>query len=174
MSKLFLLMGVPGAGKTTWIKKQLKPTDAYISRDDIRFSLLKEDEDYFAHENEVFKIFYRQINSALLDPKIERVFADATHINVKSREKILNKIYTVPEEINIVWIKTPLMTCIEQNALRKGRAEVPIEIIKKMYYNIEEPSKKEKDIDNLYIVDYKYKTIKKISLREENLEGFNF
>ena len=56
---LYILIGVPGVGKSYFAKKKLMegPGWKYISRDEIRYSLLKEGEDYFSHENEVFEKF---------------------------------------------------------------------------------------------------------------------
>lgn len=65
------------------------------------------------------------------------------------------------------------MVCLERNATREGRAEVPMEVIKNMYYSLEEPSNKE-NIDYLYIINNKYKTIKKIWLKEYDFDGFVF
>ena len=42
MSKLILMCGVPGSGKSTWIKNNKSETDLWISRDKIRFEKLKE------------------------------------------------------------------------------------------------------------------------------------
>ena len=47
------MVGCPGSGKSTWAKKHL-PDTYYVSRDEVRFSLLQDGEDYFSHEKEVF------------------------------------------------------------------------------------------------------------------------
>ena len=105
MSKLFLMMGAPGSGKSTYIKRFLTEKDIYISRDKIRFSLLSEGEDYFAHENEVFDTFIQSIKNGL--QKYDRVFADASHLNQSSRAKVINKIGQYANEINVIWLRTP-------------------------------------------------------------------
>ena len=54
--KLYLLVGPAGSGKTTWVREHATPgTSAHISRDRIRFSMLKEGEYYFAREDEVLQ-----------------------------------------------------------------------------------------------------------------------
>lgn len=111
------------------------------------------------------------MNKALNTPTINRVFIDATHLNQASRNKILNEVNIKPDEINVIWLKTPLRVCLERNKKRVGRANVPEKSIKNMYYNLEEPSNKE-NIDYLYIVDYKSQTIKSIWLKEQDLDGF--
>ena len=85
-NKLYIMCGIPGSGKSTYAKTYLTNT-LYVSRDEIRFKLVKEDEDYFSKENEVFDTFIAKINEGLrqsLD-----VVADATHLNSKSRLKLL-------------------------------------------------------------------------------------
>ena len=48
---LYLMSGIPASGKSTYAHKLAEKTGAvYISRDEIRFSLLKDEEDYFTHE----------------------------------------------------------------------------------------------------------------------------
>ena len=65
MSKLNLMCGIPGSGKSYWVRHHMTDADAYISRDQIRFSMLKEGEEYFSHENEVFEEFIAQIQNAI-------------------------------------------------------------------------------------------------------------
>ena len=56
MATLYILCGPSGCGKTTWAEQFMSDDEdvRYVSRDEIRFSLLKEGEDYFAHEREIF------------------------------------------------------------------------------------------------------------------------
>ena len=62
MGNLYLMCGIPGSGKSTYAKtnKDLKYCK-YISRDDIRYSLLKDEDDYFSKEKQVFRTFIAQI-----------------------------------------------------------------------------------------------------------------
>ena len=50
MSKLYLMAEAPGSGKTYWATHHLTENDKYISRDEIRFSMLEDKDDYFARE----------------------------------------------------------------------------------------------------------------------------
>ena len=140
MSTLWLVCGPAGAGKSTWIKGKVKEylnqgIDAvWLSRDATRFSLLKEDEDYFAREDEVLKTWISNINKAI-NLNIANVFVDATHLNEKSRNAVLDELNLENYIIRVVNFRTPLYTCLEQNEKRKGmeRAYVPRGVIRRMY-----------------------------------------
>ena len=149
MSKLFLMMGAPGSGKSYWARNHMNIKDKYISRDEIRFSFLKDEDEYFARENEVFDEFIKQINNSLII--YDNVFADATHLNFASRNKTISRINVPVDEINVVFLDTPLDICIERNAKREGRKFVPETVIKNMYRSIKFPEKEE-GIKNVYVI----------------------
>ena len=58
---LYISSGLPGAGKSTFLKKIKKEEEVIISRDEIRFSMLKEGDDYFKYEDRVYDIFISKI-----------------------------------------------------------------------------------------------------------------
>ena len=142
---VWLLSGLPGSGKSTWVQRQLNEKGGvWCSRDLVRFSMVKEDEPYFQRENEVFNVWINQIKNALNNPEIENVYVDATHLNDKSRNKTLN---CLPKEninkiINVVF-NVPIEICLERNALRTGRAVVPEEVIRNMSASFSLPKENE-------------------------------
>ena len=69
MSKMYMVIGAPGCGKSTYIQNHLKENEIVISRDKIRFSLLKDTDEYFSKEKEVYNEFIKQINAAIADNK---------------------------------------------------------------------------------------------------------
>lgn len=140
MGHLIMMMGIPGSGKSTWIKNNFPDVEP-VSRDAIRFELLQEGEDYFAHEDEVFDKFIHQIVGSLAVDEV--TIADATHLNVKSRAKVLNRVRKFADFIEIVWINPPLETAFKQNDMREGLAWVKHGIIRRMWFSMETPTKLE-------------------------------
>ena len=135
-----MMVGVPGSGKTTFCKEYLKDWK-YVSRDEIRFSLLQDDDDYFAKEEEVFKQFIHTINKHIENR--ENVVIDATHISKKSRKKVLSRLVMPPlfplVDVYCVYIKTSFGTVLKRNRLRSGRAFVPEDVICSMSQAFEMP-----------------------------------
>lgn len=150
MSILYVLCGIPGSGKSTWAQKIVNEHGenkvAWISRDKIRFALIKSDEEYFSHETEVINNFILQIQKAI-DDKIPFVIADATHLNRKSRTQLINHLDLHNSEICYVYFDIPLDIALERNAQRQGRAKVPDLVIEKMYYSLTKPTR------NVIVID---------------------
>ena len=160
MKTLYLMCGVPGSGKTYYAKNHLVPHAhySYVSRDAIRFDVVEEDEDYFSHEKEVFRLFVAEIVHDLKNPIIDCVVADATHINWASRKKLINAIgkeLPLDNQLNIVPIvvSTDLLTCLERNTEREGRAVVPNKVIMDMYDRFQYPTKDPFNYDGIMYVD---------------------
>lgn len=135
--KLVLMVGCPGSGKSTWLKENKQSGEVIVSRDEIRFKILKEADDYFGKEDEVWSRYVATINRHLSYGTT--VYADATHLNRGSRLKLLKALKVTPSTIEAVYFKVPLEIAQERNAQRAGRAFVPPEAVEKMYRAIEEP-----------------------------------
>jgi predicted kinase len=136
---LWITVGCPGSGKTTWIKNN-HPDWVHISRDEVRYQFLAEDEEYFQHEDEVFEVFVSKILIALRDPDVTDVVADATHIGEGSRNKLLRALNLSGNvNINFLVFNIPLDTMLTRNAQRTGRERVPDEVIVRMYKSLTDP-----------------------------------
>lgn len=155
---LWILCGPPGAGKSTYMRKRgLGRNEVYVSRDEIRFSMLKNDDKYFKHEKDVFNAYTCFIQEALDNNK--DVFADATHLNYYSRNKLLKSLNLKNTTINCIVFNTPLVTCLTRNNTRSGRERVPEDVVIKMYNSFTNPKE-----DN-----YKYNMILEIEQEEDNV-----
>ena len=139
--KLYISCGIPGSGKTTYLKSHCKKDEAVISRDDIRFAILKEDEAYFSHEKEVFNQFVNIIAEHI--NKGINTYADATHLNQSSRMKLLNALKAqncTPAAVEAILFDVPLDICLSRNEKRKDtKSYVPITVIRNMYSSLSYP-----------------------------------
>ena len=146
MATLYILCGPSGCGKSTWSRQYIAFEDAlgnnihYVSRDEIRFSILKEGEDYFSHEKEVFKKFVDTICLNLISGF--DVIADATHLNEMSRRKLTQAIDMYYDNYKIVYVIFDVTadTCVERNKAREGRANVPENVIRNMCRDFRAPT----------------------------------
>lgn len=132
MAKLYIMCGPPACGKSTWISEHLDMTyDVWVSRDEIRSSYINDTNDYFAYEKQVYKDFVRIIQTNL-DAGLT-VYADATHLNQKSRANLLHALSTKNVEVNIIQFFVPLEVCLERNKARSGRRRVPKSVLRRMW-----------------------------------------
>lgn len=154
MNNLYILCGIPGCGKSTWVRNRMAentsstdPKWEYVSRDEVRFSMVKEEDDYFSKEKQVFNEFVKRICEKLDDAWVTNVIADATHLNEVSRNKLINSIRrqrpNKPLNITMVYFDVPVEVCKFRNAKRQGRARVPDNIIEKMNVQLEFPKLRE-------------------------------
>lgn len=150
MNNLFVLCGLPGCGKTSWTRNKMKentgstdPKWEYVSRDEVRFSMVKEEDDYFSKEKQVFNEFVRQLVAKLDDTYVTNVIADATHLTEVSRSKLIDSINRVrgnkPLHITMVYFDVPVEVCRFRNEKRTGRARVPESAINRMAATFEFP-----------------------------------
>ena len=153
---LYISCGAPGAGKTTFLNEYYAPNEIVISRDEIRYSLLKPGDDLFQLEDKVFSLFVDKIIYNLMQGK--NVYADATHLNRSSRNKL---IWTIDcrkpnllTHIEAIYFDIPIDVCIERNEKRKGtKAYTPVHFLRKMYEKCEKPDPTQEEFKHCWIVN---------------------
>lgn len=140
MPYLFMLCGPSGIGKSYLREKEdLKP---YVSRDEIRFSILRENDEYFSKETLVRNTYVHTLAWYLANGV--NVFADSTNLNPVKRHALmldirqaykmmrhkgkrkpikLVTIDCVPQDIKT--LDELFAVCKENNAKRTGRSLVP-------------------------------------------------
>ena len=149
MPIVYMLIGLPGSGKSTYAKKLAKEKNAVIiSTDKIREEVfgdeaIQENEQY--DSSHIFSIVDNRVKLAMLDGK--NIIFDATNINRKRRKVFLENIsksrFMALRNTNYeysyiaVVIATPYEKCLQNNLMRKR--VVPEEVIKRMMTNFEVP-----------------------------------
>ena len=134
---LYIMTGIPASGKSTFCKQIFSdnPHVKIVSRDQIRFKILGDTDEYFAKEKGVFSKFAAEI-ACYLDQGYD-VVADATHLNYESRKKLINAVWETRffiEPIDVIFINcgAELNEALRRNSLLTGRAKVPESAIKEM------------------------------------------
>lgn len=148
MNYLIMFCGVPGSGKSTEACRMAGSLAArgiaveHISRDELRFSMISDESEYFSKEKEVFSKFVEKMNNSL--NKNDCTIIDATHISKASRAKILRRVEN-PDSVRllVLYLTTPIDICMRQNDLRTGMGWVPHEVIERMAKQFEDPTEKE-------------------------------
>lgn len=159
---LIVMVGVPGSGKDYQIENsEFLYADGevkreVISRDLVRYEMVREDEEYFCREKEVFEQYILQISNALSNNKV--VIANATQANYGSRKKLLHAVdEKFGRDYNIVMycIICDYETANRRNKQREGRAVVPSKAMMEMFNNFSVPNLKEDDrIEKIIIECY--------------------
>jgi predicted kinase len=145
MSKVYVLVGVPGAGKTTWINQQnwlgdavIVSTDNYVER-----FAKKMDKTY----SEVFDLVMPRAVRLMCRKVIQArekgvdIVWDQTSTSVLSRRR---KFFMLPdyEHVAIVF-KTPPWPELKQRLDSRPGKHVPRKIVKSMISNFEMPTEAE-------------------------------
>lgn len=145
--RVFLTVGIPASGKSTFIRKQIKENGGtYVSRDEVRFSIITDEDDYFGKENLVFDTFAQKVQNTIDDENgPEDVYVDATHISRGSRRKILNRLsFGNVKELVWLYFDVSAETALARNMSRTGRSLVPETAILSMAENITKPKPNER------------------------------
>lgn len=145
MSKVYVLVGVPGAGKSTWVNNQEWAKDCvYVSSDQL---IEEEAERQGKTYNDVFKDYVSEAISLMLDQVIaareegKDIIWDQTSVSVKSRKK---KFSMLPdyEHIAVVFPTPEGAELARRLASRPGK-NIPDEVVKSMIYSFEMPTEEE-------------------------------
>lgn len=155
----FITRGIPGSGKSTFVKEVLSKISVIVEADVIREELMglifnSDKNDYGINQSngkEVWNVIYERVKREL---KNNSVTLDATNIHKWS----LNIAIKIGEELNaeviiIDFSNVTLEECIQRNSLRQPTYKrVPQYVIERMYKEIQKANKKLSDFTNIYPV----------------------
>jgi len=145
MSKLYVLVGVPGSGKSTWVKNQEWAKDCvYVSTDlHVEEEAVRVGKTY----NEVFKDFMPEAVDMMCNEIIKArnmgldIIWDQTSCTVKSRKKKFNML---PDYHAIaVVFKTPEKAELDRRLAGRPGKNIPEYVMKSMISNWQDPSEEE-------------------------------
>ena len=138
---LWIMVGAPGSGKS-WAARNILNKGLgwrYVSRDEVRFSIITDEDEYFEKEDLVFSTFIQRIKSAINEEGIFNIIADATHLNWASRRKLLRAIGETNLDIIPVVMSAPIEEILQNNEERTGRSCVPRSIVRRMNLQMTDP-----------------------------------
>lgn len=138
MTNFYMLIGVPGSGKSTWAEKHKEEYNySILSSDALRIELFN-DVNFQKDNAQVFNVMKKRTLENLKAGN--NVCYDATNLNRKSRKGILSYIDQECKDVKkvAVVIATPMNNCVENNNNRERI--VPLEVIYRMMVNFEIPS----------------------------------
>ena len=130
MRRICLLVGPPGAGKTTWTNEFLKKNPDWfrLSRDDFRFMLRNEAVPNYSAEQYITKLMYSAVELA---PTSANLLIDATHCEWKWIQP-----WFAYGDVELVLFDTPLEVCLDRN--EKRERFVPEYVIRRMWDSLQE------------------------------------
>ena len=141
-----MVVGLPGSGKSTFIKDFIDEDNAHIhSSDSIRKELLGDVNDQTSNSL-VFETLHNRIKEDLKNG-INCCY-DATNIHEKYRRAFLQEIKSIPCRKECFIIATPVEECIKRDEERDRT--VGKEVINKMYKTFDIPTKRE-GWDGIYL-----------------------
>ena len=137
---LYIAVGLPGSGKSTYAKDFIKGNDIeYLSSDALRAVYGKGEDDQSVTPI-VFGHIKRKVDEFLKDGK--NVFVDATSVNRKERSDYINTAKKYGSKVVALVFKMDRNGLIARNKKRgeEGGRVVPDWVIDKMLNKFEEPS----------------------------------
>jgi predicted kinase len=137
---LYIAVGLPGSGKSTYAKEFIKGKDIeYLSSDSLRAVFGKDESDQSVTPK-VFSHIKTKVDEFLKDGK--NVLVDATSVNRKERSDYINTAKKYGAKVVALVFKMDRNGLIARNKKRgeEGGRVVPDWVIDKMLNKFEEPS----------------------------------
>lgn len=135
---IYLMIGAPGAGKSTYVKNVF-PGMEILSCDEIR------EKKFGAKRSlEIREVVLNEMLEYIIDrcKKMESLVIDTTYFNqIENRVRLFGVIS--PKNINVIYIDTTVDICLQQNKLRDGARVIEDHMIKYLHDNIDPPNQDE-------------------------------
>ena len=144
---MYVMCGLPRAGKSTWIKEN-KADAIIISQDDVRKKIFGHQ---FVEEANMFVAAITEAMMTLILDQGKDVIIDATHVITNFRAKCYKIAKKCDAKVHVIWVyadKDPqknLEICIKRSKCSEVGSIVPEEAITRLSDMFQEPK-----ADNLY------------------------
>ena len=151
MNTIYITVGLPGSGKSTYAKNFIKGKDIeYLSSDELRAVFGKSEEDQTVTPL-VFGHIKRKVDEFLKDGK--NVLVDATSVNRRERTDYITTAKKYSAKVVVLVFKMDRQGLIDRNKKRgeQGGRVVPDFVIDKMLAKYEEPSTSEGIDEIIYV-----------------------
>jgi predicted kinase len=148
---IYIAVGLPGSGKSTYAKNFIKDKDIeYLSSDELRAKFGSGETDQTC-TNQVFGHIKRKVDEFLKDGK--NVLVDATSVNRRERSDYTNTAKKYGAKVVALVFKMDRDGLIARNQKRgsEGGRVVPTFVIDKMLAKFEEPSTNEGIDEVIYV-----------------------
>ena len=134
-SRVFVLVGLPGSGKSTYVAGK----DGVLSSDEIRKLLVDDPTDQTIHAQTFATI--RRLLTLRLELKRPITYIDATNLTRKERRQWIKVAQKHGATAEAIFFDVPLAECQRRNRAR--HRVVPQEVIEKMSGRLHAPTVKE-------------------------------
>ena len=139
MQNFFMMVGLPGSGKSTFARNVLSASPGAVvhSSDEIRRELLGDKNDQ-TQQALVFSTLHERVFSDLRAGK--NVVYDATNINYKQRKQFVDRVQALrirDLQITCVFMAVSYERCLQQN--HECERSVPDSVITRMYHKFDVP-----------------------------------
>lgn len=133
--KVYIMVGCCGSGKSTVAKSIAQEVEdtVVVSTDAIRKELCDDVNDQ-RKNREVFQLAFSLLNMYLREGL--NVVFDATNVTTRARNEVVKNI-KMNCQIQFVYVKVDLKVALARVESRNNGQNVPEEVVKRMYYNME-------------------------------------
>jgi predicted kinase len=133
MATIYMLVGIPSSGKSSWAKENAKKLSAEICSSDSLRKELYGDESIQGDNNKLFDLLHARMKSFLNNE--HNVIYDATNISQKRRIQFNKEFKDYRREV--IYFNTSYHACVMRDAWRERR--VGADVIRRMFHNLQVP-----------------------------------
>lgn len=134
MNNLIIMCGLPGSGKSSYVKRMQQDGVEVVSTDSIREEINGDARDQ-SNANKVFEVAFERIKDEL--SRKHEVYFDATNIHYKKRMDLINRFKKYYKQVGCVFTYADFDECMERNKARER--VVPDDVMKRMYHSFYVP-----------------------------------